>query len=267
MCPQDNLDIIMHKITNKQMIGENFKRLEVQAPNIARTAKPGQFVMVMVDEDSDRIPLAVVESDERRGVITLVFEEVGPVTKSLGEKQIGSFLFALTGPLGMPIEVKKVGTVVCIAEGANTAQILPICRSLKKAGNKVISIVGVKTKKKLTLESHLRSASYKLLVLTEDGSYEKRGMPINILGKVLKEEDVDLVYVFGSVELLRSVTAITKKEKIKTLVGLSPVMVDGLGLCGSCRVRVGDREVFACTDGPIFNGHDVDFDYLKARMA
>ncbi|HOW36058.1 MAG TPA: sulfide/dihydroorotate dehydrogenase-like FAD/NAD-binding protein [Candidatus Omnitrophota bacterium] len=256
----------MHKIVNKQVIANDIKRIEVSAEAIARKIKPGQFVMVMPDEKSGKIPLAVADTDSRRNLITLVFQENGAATKKLGALQIGNSLFSLLGPLGMPVEIEKIGTVACLGYGVGIAQILPICRALKEAGNKVIGLIGAKTKRSLILESQMRIASYKLYVMTEDGSYGQKGLIEDVLPKVLKEENIKLAYAVGSAVMLKAVCGFTRQASVKTLVGLNPIMVDGTGLCGSCRVIVDGKKRLACVDGPVFDGHQVDFEDLMVRM-
>ncbi len=256
----------MYKITNKQIIAQGFKRIEVEASLIAKKIQPGQFVMVMPEKNSEQVPLTVAEADPVRGRITFIVEEIGLSTQQLGNLQIGSPIFSIIGPLGTPIEVKKFGTVVCLGYGQGIVQALSMCRALKKAENKVIGIIGAKTRKSLILESQMRLVCHKLFVVTDDGSHEMKGSITDALKQLLKIEDIHRAYVFAAHNSLPAILQITKEKKIKTFVALYPVMIDGLGICGSSRVRIGGSEVLACIDGPVFDGHAVDFSYLNVRM-
>jgi len=254
------------KITNKQSLGADVKRLDIKAEEISRRIQPGQFVMVTPLERSERIPLSVVDADAARGTISLIFQEIGFTTKQLGSFQINDNIFNILGPLGVPPAIEKVGIVVCITTGMGTTQILPICRAHKKIGNKVIGIIGAKTKKNLVLESQLRLTCHKILIATNDGSYIKRGLATDLLQDLLKQEKIHLVHAVGSIDMMEAVCAMTREKDIPTRVSLHPVMVDGTGMCGSCRVKVAKETVLACVEGPEFNGHAVDFEDLKIRM-
>ena len=256
----------MTKIINKQLLAPGIKRLDVLAEAIASQVQPGQFVMVASDERSERVPLAVVDSDSRKGTISLIFPEDSPSLVRLGALPINESLFYVLGPLGIPAKIEKVGTVVCIATGMEVAPILPMCRAFKKAGNKVVGIIGAKTKKSLVLEAQMRLSCNKLLVTTNDGSYIRKGLATDALKEVLNQEDVNLVYAIGSAEMMQSVAKMTKEKGIKILVRVNPTMVDGTGQCGSCRVKVAGQTVLACVDGPEFDGHLVDYQDLSIRM-
>lgn len=254
------------KVLNKQSFGADVKRLDVKAEEIARWIQPGQFVMVTPTERSERIPLSVVDADAARGTISLIFQEIGFTTKQLGALQINDNIFNILGPLGVPPFLEKVGVVVCITTGMGTTHLLPICRAHKKIGNKVIGLIGAKTKKNLVLESQLRLTCHNILIATNDGSYIKRGLATDLLRDLLKQEKVHLVHAVGSVDLMEAVCTMTKERNIPTRVSLHPVMVDGTGMCGSCRVKVAGKTVLACVEGPEFDGHAVDFEDLKIRM-
>lgn len=256
----------MYKIINKQMIGIDTKRMDIAADVISRKAKPGQFVAVMADERSERIPLMVVDTDPSRGLITLIFEEVGVSTRKLGSLQIGHAVFSILGPLGMPARVEPVGNILCVGYGIAVAQLLSIVKAYRQHKNKIIGLIGAKTKRALILESQMRIACHKLYITTEDGSYERRGRVTDILSDIIRREEVDRVYAIGPLDMMESVAQATKEKKIKTYVSLKPVMVDGVGLCGSCRVKVNGKEQRACVDGPEFDGHQVDFKDLMVRM-
>jgi ferredoxin--NADP+ reductase len=222
--------------------------------------------MVTPTETTQGIPLTIVEADPHRGSISLIFQETGFSTKALGALQINSCAFNILGPLGAPAVIEKVGTIVCVATGIGTTQILPICRAHKKIGNKVIGIIGAKTKNFLMLEAQMRLSCHKLFIATDDGSYIKRGLATGLLRELLQQEKVHLVYAVGSIDMMQAVAAMTRERQIQTKVSLKPVMIDGTGICGSCRVKVGGRIVLACVEGPEFDGHRIDFEDLKIRM-
>lgn len=256
----------MFEIINKQILAEDVKRIDILAPNIARKVQPGQFVSICPEEGDERIPLTVVESDAKKGTITVIFQEKGSTTGKLGSLPIHDSVFAIVGPLGIPSKVEKLGTVVCIATGVGTAQILPICRAFRKAGNKVIGIIGAKSKQTLMLEAQMRLSCSKIHITTNDGTYERRGQATDVLKELLAKKEVDMVYAIGSLEMMRTVCALTKTKKIATRVQLNPVMVDCMGMCGSCRVKIAGKIVLACMEGPEFDGHKVDFDDFSCRM-
>jgi ferredoxin/flavodoxin---NADP+ reductase len=254
------------KIINKQVLDDGVKRIDILAPNIARKIRPGQFVSVCPEENDEHIPLTVTSSDPERGHISLIFPELGQTTRKLGSLPINESIFSILGPLGLPAKIQKKGVVVCIASGMGIAQILPICRAFKDQGNKVVGIIGAKTKTALILEPQMRLACTKLLIATNDGSFERRGLATDVLEGFLNQNKVDLVYAIGVVDMMRTVCAMTAQRKIETLVRLNPVMVDCMGMCGSCRVKVGGEMVLACVEGPEFDGHKVDFEDLEIRM-
>ena len=254
------------KIIHKQILAERVKRIDFIAPNIASKIQPGQFVSVCPEEDDEHIPLTVTSADPARGHISLIFPELGQTTRKLGALPINESVFAILGPLGLPACIEKIGVVVCIATGMGVAQILPICRAFKDKGNKVVGIIGAETKKELMLEPQMRLACHKMLIATDDGSYEQRGLATDILQGLLENDKINGVYAAGSVDMMRRVCLMTKTKRIKTQVRLNPVMVDCVGMCGSCRVKVGERTVLACVEGPEFDGHKVDFNDLEIRM-
>ena len=256
----------MYKIISKQVIATDIKRIQVTAEIISRKAKPGQFVMVVPDGKSSKIPLAIVETDPKRGLITLIFEEAGDTTKALGALQIGDPVFAILGPLGVPAEMKDSGVIAFVAHGVAIANILWICRAYRQAGHKIIGLISAKTKRSLILESQMRLACHKLYVATEDGTYEKRGGITGILPDVLKRENANTVFAAGPLTTLDEISRMTEAKKTKIFVGLQPMMVDGIGLCGSCRVKVDGKEILACVEGPWFDARKVDFQNLKMRM-
>ncbi|MBF0532689.1 MAG: sulfide/dihydroorotate dehydrogenase-like FAD/NAD-binding protein [Candidatus Omnitrophica bacterium] len=255
----------MFEILNKQILSDGVKRIDIAAPDIARKFRPGQFVSVCPEEGDERVPLSIIEADSSRGIITLMVREVGATTGKLGSLPIHESVFSILGPLGKPAAIAKLGTVVCVATGIGAAQILPICRALRDAGNKVIGVLGASTKKGVLVEHQMRIACNKLFIATEDGSFEYRGKATDILARLLKEQPVHMVYAIGCPTLMRSVADMTKERNIPLRVQLKPVMVDCVGMCGACRVRVVDRMVLACVEGPDFDGYQVDLEDYQSR--
>ena len=256
----------MYEIIDKKILHENLKQIIVKAPLIAKHAKPGQFVIVMVDERGERIPITIADYDREKGTITLIFLEIGTSTKKLGTLEVGDKLYSLCGPLGNPSKIKKFGTVACIGGGVGIASLYPIVRALKEEGNRVISILGAKTKSLLIMEEEISDYSAELKISTDDGSKGKKGFVTDVLRELIESgEKIDHVVAVGPIPMMKAVSDLTKKYKIKTTVSLNPIMVCGMGMCGACRVRVGNEIKFACVDGPEFDGHKVDFDNLMKR--
>jgi len=256
----------MYKIIHKQVIAQDIKKIDITAPAIAARALPGQFVMVTPAEGEHNIPMAIVDSDDRRSMISLLVHEVGPATRKLGDLSIGESLYQMVGPLGRGAQMDKYGLVICVATGIGAAQILPICRGLKKKGNKVIGIIGAKSKKVLMLESQMRVVCDEIYITTNDGSYERKGLATGLLKELLNKYTVHRVYAIGSVEMMQAAAQMTKERNIPLRVTLNPYMVNGLGLCGSCRVKIDGQFSLACVDGPEFDGHMVDYQDLSQRM-
>jgi ferredoxin--NADP+ reductase len=257
---------IMFKIINKQLLNQNIKRLDISAPEIAKKFLPGQYVLVAPTAQDHPIPLTIVETDERKGSISLIIHEVGHMTQQIGIMSIHQDIHLIQGPLGIPASVQKYGCVVCVARGIGAAQMLPICRALKKAGNKVIGIIGAKTKRALMLESQMRIVCDEIYITTNDGSYERRGLASEFLRTFLEKQAVDCVYAAGSVDMMEAAALMAKERNIPIFVTLNPVILDAVGLSGACRVRVDGKICLASIDGPHFNGHLVDFQYLRMRM-
>lgn len=257
----------MFKIIEKQDIGENMALFEVQAPKIANKAQAGQFVIVRIAEKGERIPLTIADYDRKKGTITLIFQEVGCTTKKMRMLEAGNNLLDLVGPLGEPTEVENFGTVVCIGGGVGIAPIYPIAKALKEAGNRVISIIGARNKNLLFWEDKMQAVSDELFITTDDGSLGQKGFVTDVLKQLLENEKIDRVWAIGPMIMMKFVCQVTKPAEIKTIVSLNPIMVDGTGMCGACRVQVGDETKFACVDGPEFDGHLVDFDLAMRRLA
>lgn len=243
----------------------NIHLFKIEAPKVAKKAQPGQFIIIRVDEKGERIPLTIADWDREEGSITIVFTEVGRTTGKLAALQANDSIVNLVGPLGLPAHIDKFGTVVCIATGYAIATIVPIVRALKKAGNKVISVIRAPTKETLFGDERLGSFSNRLIVVTGDDSSDRESFVIEPLKELLENERVDRTITVGPVCMMKLVAATTKPFGVKTIASLNPIMVDGTGMCGCCRVTVGGETRFACVDGPEFDAHEVDWDSLMAR--
>lgn len=257
----------MYRILEKRELATNIKLLKVSAPTIAEKAQAGQFVIVRVDEKGERIPLTLVDWNRKEGTITLIFLEVGVSTRKLGKLNEGDAISDIAGPLGCPSEIKKYGKVCVVGGGVGIAAAYPIARALKESDNEVISIIGAKTSGLLILEKEMRKVSDELHISTDDGSRGYKGFVSDLL-KVLIEKghNFTLAYAVGPALMMRAVAETTRPYKIKTIVSLNPIMVDGMGMCGACRVSVGGKTRFACVDGPEFDAHQVDFGELIKRQ-
>ncbi len=256
----------MYKILGREDLTSDIHLLKVQAPSIAKKAHAGQFVIVRNDERGERIPLTIADWDEEAGTVSIVFMEVGTTTRKLARHNAGDSILDLVGPLGHPTEIDKFGTVVCVAGGFAVATIVPIARAMRGVGNKVISIMGFRTKSLVFWEQQLHSVSNELIVTTDDGSYKRKGLVTEPLKEILQEGKVDRVIAIGPTVMMKFSSLTTKPFGIKTIVSLNPIMVDGTGMCGCCRVSVGGETRFACVDGPEFDGHEVDWDLLMNRQ-
>lgn len=256
----------MFKIIKKEVLSSVIKSFEIEAKYIAKKIKPGQFIVLRIHEKGERFPLTVAKTDLEKGTIQIIFQEVGKSTIELGTLKEGDYIKDIVGPLGQPTEIKNFGTVVAMAGGVGTAELLPVINALLKAGNKVITIVGARNKSLLLLQEELKENSSELLVATDDGSYGIKGFVTTVLADVIKKEKVSVVYAIGPVPMMKAVSNMTKEHNLKTLVSLNPIMVDGTGMCGACRVSVNKQIKFACVDGPEFDGHQVDWDELINRL-
>jgi ferredoxin--NADP+ reductase len=257
----------MFKIVKREeMAGGTVILNEIEAPLIARKAKPGQFVIIKANETGERIPLTMADTDPAKGTITLIYMVVGKSTALFKTLKVGDGYQDVIGPLGKPTHIEKVGTVVCVGGGTGVAVLHPITRALKEAGNNVIGIIGARNKGLLILEEQMKKASNELHVCTDDGSYGHHGFVTDVLKKMLETKEVKLVVGIGPVPMMKFVSKMTKEFNVKTLVSLNPIMIDGTGMCGGCRVSVGGKTQFACVDGPEFDGHEVDFDGLMQRL-
>jgi ferredoxin--NADP+ reductase len=257
----------MYQVVTKKELAQNIKLVEVLAPEIAEKAQPGQFVILRVDEKGERFPLTLVDWNRRKGTITLIFLEVGVSTKKLGMLEEGDAVMDVAGPLGNPSEIKNYGTVSVVGGGVGTASAYPIARALKEAGNKVISIIGAKTAGLLILENEMKKVSDELHISTDDGTKGQKGFVSDVLKMLIqKGYHFNLAYAIGPAVMMRAVAEVTRPYNIKTIVSLNSIMVDGMGMCGACRVSVGGETKFACVDGPEFDAHKVDFGELIKRQ-
>ncbi len=257
----------MFKIVKREeMAGGTVVLNEIEAPLIANKAKPGQFVILKATEEGERIPLTMAETDPEKGTLTVIYMVVGKSTAVFKSLKEGEGYQDVIGPLGKPTHIEKVGTVVCVGGGTGIAVLHPITRALKEAGNRVIAIIGARNKDLLILEDRMKQASHELKICTDDGSYGRKGFVTEVLKEVLENEKVDQAVAIGPVPMMKFVSKMTADYKVPTLVSLNPIMVDGTGMCGGCRVSVGGETKFACVDGPEFDGHQVDYDELMMRL-
>jgi len=257
----------MFRIISKQTLASKIHLFKIEAPAVARKAQPGQFVVVRVDEKGERIPLTIADWDEKEGSVSMVFMEVGATTFRLGQLNAGDYIADFVGPLGVPSHIDQFGTMVCVAGGVGVAVITPIAKALKQKGNNVISILGARSKDLLFWEDKLRDASHRLIVTTDDGTYGRKGVVTEPLKELLESgEKIDRVIAIGPTVMMKFCAKTTEPFGVKTIVSLNPIMVDGTGMCGCCRVSVGGTTKFACVDGPDFDGHQVDWDLLAARQ-
>jgi ferredoxin--NADP+ reductase len=257
----------MFRIISRETLATKIHLFKIEAPAVARKAQPGQFVVVRVDERGERIPLTIAAWDEKEGSVSMVFMEVGATTFRLAQLKAGESIADFVGPLGVPSDIEKFGTVVCVAGGVGVAVITPLAKALKENGNNIISILGARSKDLLFWEDKLRNASHQLIVTTDDGTYGRKGVVTEPLKELLESgEKVDRVIAIGPTVMMKFCAKTTQPFGVKTIVSLNPIMVDGTGMCGCCRVSVGGATKFACVDGPDFDGHQVDWDLLAARQ-
>jgi ferredoxin--NADP+ reductase len=257
----------MFKIVGrKEIAGGTVIINEIEAPLIARKTHPGQFVILKANETGERIPLTMADIDKVKGTITIIYMVVGKSTEVFKELKVGDSFQDVIGPLGKPTHLEKVGKVVCVGGGTGIAVLHPITRGLKEIGNNVTSIIGARNKGLLIMEEQMNAASHDLRICTDDGSYGHHGFVTDVLKELLEGGDIKLVVAIGPVPMMKAVSNITKGYNVNTLVSLNPIMVDGTGMCGCCRVTVGGETKFACVDGPEFDAHQVDYDELILRL-
>ena len=257
----------MYKIMLREDLVPSIHLFKIEAPAVAQKAQAGQFVVIRVDETGERIPLTIADWDREEGTITIVFMEVGATTRKLAQLKAGDSIANFVGPLGVPSHIEKYGTVACVGGGVGIAPILPIARALKEAGNKIISIIGARNKDLLFWEDRVRDISDSLIVTTDDGSYGRKALVTEPLKELLEGNGkIDMVVAIGPAIMMKFCAQTTKPFGVPTIVSLNPIMVDGTGMCGCCRVEVGNETKFTCVDGPDFDGHQVDWDLLFARQ-
>ena len=257
----------MFKILSKEDLGNRVFGFEVEAPRIAAKAQAGQFFIIRQAEGLERIPLTIADYNREKGTITMVFQAIGASTTALAALEPGDTVADVVGPLGRPSEIEKLGKVVVVGGGVGIAPIYPIAKALKAAGNEVTSIIGARSKNLLFWEDKMQEASHRLLVATDDGSYGHKGFVTQLLEDLIKTEKIQRVWAIGPMVMMRAVANMTRPYGTKTIVSMNPIMVDGTGMCGACRVSVDGQTKFACVDGPEFDGHQVDFNLAMKRAA
>jgi len=256
----------MFKILHAEFLAPGIKRFEIEAPRIANKYKPGQFIILRLYEQGERIPLTIEQADPGKGTIRLVVQSIGKTTNLLNSLNAGDTILNVVGPLGKPSEIENFGNVVVMGGGVGTAMAYPTAVALKRAGNRVISIVGARNKELVILERELREVSDSLMITTDDGTYADKGFVTDKLRQLIENGmRIDLVLAVGPIPMMRAVAEMTRKEKIRTIVSLNPIMIDGTGMCGGCRVLIDGKSEFACVDGPEFDAHRVDFSILVQR--
>jgi ferredoxin--NADP+ reductase len=257
----------LYEIIELRKLAPQINLLKLHLPLITQRAEAGQFVVLRINEEGERIPMSITDLDPESGILTIIFQEVGKTTAQLATLKKGGFLADVVGPLGIPTHVKNYGTCICVGGGIGIAPIHFVAKALRAAGNRVVSIIGARSKNLLILEEEMRTISHELHVSTDDGSYGRHGFVTDVLTELLSQNDKpDFIMAIGPVIMMRAVCGVTAPHGIPTLVSLNPIMVDGTGMCGACRVTVGGKTKFACVDGPDFDGHQVDFDELLKRQ-
>lgn len=256
----------MNKIVKKEYLSERVVKMEVEAPRIAKSRRAGHFVILRVGKKGERIPLTIADGDTTKGTITLVIQNVGRTSRKLCELKEGDYITDLVGPLGQATHIKNYGTVVCAGGGVGVAPLMPIVKAMHDAGNRVIVILAARTKELVIMEEYMRDNSDEVLIMTDDGSYGKKGLVTAGLEEVLNREKIDLCVTIGPAIMMKFVSALTKKYNVPTMASLNTIMVDGTGMCGACRVTVGGKTKFVCVDGPEFDAHQIDFDEMMLRQ-
>lgn len=256
----------MFRIVDKEILAPTLTKYVIEAPFVARKRKAGNFVIIRVEENGERIPLTIVDGDVRKGTITLIVQAIGKTTKLLATKQIGESILDVVGPLGTPTPIENHGAVACVGGGVGTAELYPIALALKNAGNKIHTIIGGRSKELVILEKEMSAFSDSMVITTDDGSYGRKGIVTDPLKEMLGSSlGIETVYAIGPLPMMKAVSNLTKQFGTKTYVSLNAIMVDGTGMCGGCRVTIGGEMKFACVDGPEFDAHLVDFDELIMR--
>ena len=256
----------MYRIVQKYILAPTITKYVIEAPYVARKRKAGNFVIIRVEETGERIPLTLVDSNIHDGTITLIVQAIGKTTKALALKNEGDYIMDVMGPLGNPTPIETGKTITCIGGGVGTAELYPISKALKNAGNTIYTIVGARSKDLIILEQEMESVSDKFYITTDDGSYKRKGFVTDQLKELLDANlGINMVYAIGPLPMMKAVSHLTKPYNVRTVVSLNAIMVDGTGMCGGCRVTVNGKMKFACVDGPEFEGHEVDFDEMLLR--
>jgi ferredoxin--NADP+ reductase len=256
----------MFKIISKKILSESLKEFDVLAPHVAKNAKAGQFVVVRTDEFGERIPLTIASTDLEKGTVKIIFQEIGKSTKKLGLLDEGAYIQDFLGPLGNPSEVKKYGKVICIGGGVGIAAIYPIAKALKETGNKVISIIGVRSKEMMMLKDEMKNVSDEIFFTSNDGSLGQKGFVTDVLKDILNNEKIDIIFAVGPLVMMKAVYDYAKNFDIPVKVSLEVLMLDGIGMCGACRIKHGHDTKFACVDGPEFDASKLDFQDIMNRQ-
>lgn len=256
----------MNKILKKRYFSDRVVQMEVEAPLIAKARKPGNFVIVRADEQGERIPLTISEADISRGSITLVIQKMGVSSTKICNLEEGEYMTDLVGPLGKATHIEKVGTVLACGGGVGVAPLLPIVQGFKEAGNRVVSVIAARNKELVILEQEIGRYSDEVIVMTDDGSYGRKGLVTEGMEEVIQREKVDLAVTIGPAVMMKFCSLLTRKYNIPTIASLNAIMVDGTGMCGACRVSVGGKTRFTCIDGPEFDAHQIDFDEMMSRL-
>jgi len=257
----------MNEIVARKPLGPDTVYLDVVHPKLARKARPGQFVILRVSEGGERFPLTIADSDPSAGTIALIFQVVGKSTAILAELEVGDAILGLVGPLGRATEIETYGSVLCVGGGIGAAPLYPIAKALKEAGNEVVVVIGARSKDLVILEQEFRAFADEVRVATDDGTYGRKGFVTDVIADLFAQgRTFDRAWAIGPVPMMRAACQVTRESDLPTVVSLNPIMVDGTGMCGGCRVIVGGKVKFACVDGPEFDGHQVDFDILARRL-
>jgi ferredoxin--NADP+ reductase len=261
-----NEGVVVYRIIQKEILAPTITKYVIEAPYVARKRKAGNFVIIRVEETGERIPLTLVDSNIKEGTVTLIVQAIGKTTKALALKNAGEYIMDLMGPLGNPTPIETGKTIACIGGGVGTAELYPITKALKEAGNTIYTIVGARSKELVILEKEMQQVSDTLYITTDDGSYKRKGFVTDQLKELLDTNlGINLVYAIGPLPMMKAVSNLTRPYNVRTVVSLNAVMVDGTGMCGGCRVSVNGQMKFACVDGPEFEGHEVDFDEMLLR--
>ncbi len=256
----------MNKIIGKEFLSEKVVKFEVEAPLIAKSRKAGHFVIVRVGKKGERIPYTIASSDPQKGTITMVIQRVGKSSEKVCELEVGDYITDLVGPLGKATHIENFGTVLCAGGGVGVAPMLPIIEAMKRAGNRVITVLAARTKELIILEKQVAEFSDEIVIMTDDGSYGQKGLVTDGVEQIIQREKIDLCVTIGPAVMMKFVSELTKKYKVPTVASLNTIMVDGTGMCGACRVTVGGKTRFVCVDGPEFDAHQVDFDEMLMRL-